>query len=47
VQILEMVSLQYVAAKDRCSCGPDEIICGFIIGFCVMQAVPYCSIVGV
>jgi len=38
VQILEMFRLQYVAAKDRCSCGPGEIICGFIISFCVMQA---------
>jgi hypothetical protein len=46
VQILEMFSLQYVAAKDRCSCGAGEIICGFIIGFCVMQALAYCSIVG-
>jgi hypothetical protein len=46
VQILEMFSLQYVAAKDRCSCGAGEIICGFIISFCVMPAVAYCSIVG-
>ncbi len=38
VQILEMFSLQYFATKDRCSCGAGEISCGFIIGFCVMQA---------
>jgi hypothetical protein len=41
-----MFSLQYVAAKDRCSCGAAQIICGFIIGVCVMQAVTYFSIVG-
>jgi hypothetical protein len=46
VQILEMFSLQYVAVKDRCSCGAGEIICGFIIGFFAMLVVAYCSIVG-
>ncbi len=46
MQILEMFSLQYVAVKDRCSCGAGEIICGFLIAFCVMPVVAYCSIVG-
>jgi hypothetical protein len=40
-----MVSLQYVAAKDRYSSRVGEIIHSFIFGCCVMQAVAYCSIV--
>jgi hypothetical protein len=45
VWILEMVSLQYVAAKDRYSSSAGEIIHSFIFGCCVMHAVAYCSIV--
>jgi hypothetical protein len=47
VWILEIVSLQYVATKDRYSSRAGEIIHSFIFGCCAMQAVAYCSIVSV